>query len=148
MTLYCESSAIISVYLREVGRQQVVQHEIEFEPTLCSVLGSVEVRAALARARCSVNPRRLTGPGYERVVTAFQADWFNYVKIPVTDELVSAAGLLARAHLLKAYDAVHLATALALQERVLDKVFVSTWDKELAAAAEVEGLSLAHEVTT
>ena len=40
-----------------------------------------------------------------------------------------------------------LAQAIALTERSDDSLEFSTWDKRLAAAAEAEGLSLAHEVT-
>jgi hypothetical protein len=148
VTLYCESSALLSVYLREPGRHSVVQAEIEQESAVCSTLAYVEVRATLARAGFRESPRRLSNAGYRRAVQIFEEDWPNYVRLPVSEELLWAAGSLARTHLLRAYDAVHLAAALALHERVPDRVILSTWDHDLALAAQAEGLSLAHEVTT
>jgi hypothetical protein len=123
-----------------------VQGEIERELAVCSVLGYVEVRATLARAPFRENPRRLSNAGFQRVSREFDDDRPNYLRIPISDELLGAAAELSRTHLLRAYDAVHLATALALRERVPDQVLVSTWDVDLAAAARAEGLSLAHEV--
>ena len=46
------------------------------------------------------------------------------------------------------HDAVHLATALVVSDSSGEELLISTWDRDLALAAEAEGLSLAHEVTT
>jgi hypothetical protein len=126
----------------------VVQPLVEHEPAACSVLGYVEVRAALVRAGFKDRPRRLTAAGYDRAVEQFERDWPNYLRMPVTEELLQAASNLARVHLLRAYDAFHLATLIALKDLVPDIVTVSTWDPALALAAEAEGFSLAHEVIT
>lgn len=50
------------------------------------------------------------------------------------------AGDLAERHALRGYDAVHLATALALKDP--DLVFV-TWDRDLSAAARAAGRAVA-----
>jgi uncharacterized protein len=146
LTLYCESNAIVSVYLREPGRNELFQAEISREPVVSSRLAFVEVRAALARAAFRENPARLTGSDYSRVLREFESDWRRYLRIAASDELVVLAADLARIYLLRAYDAVHLATALTIRDRVTDSTLVSTWDAELARAAQAEGLILAHEV--
>ena len=146
MTLYCDSSAIVSIYLRERGRHGVVQPLVEREPAACIALGYVEIRATLVRARFRDNPRRLSAPGYDRALADFEADWVNYSRLPVTDDLLIAAGELASSRLLRAYDAVHLAAAIRLRELVPDTVLISTWDGALADAAVAEGFPLAHEV--
>ena len=146
MTLYCESSAILSVYLRELGRHPIVQRELEQEIPLSSVLASVEVRANLARAAFKERPRRLTDARYARALRMFESEWHDFFHVPITDELLGEASVLARQYLLRAYDAVHLASALSAQARVPDTLLLSTWDRDLAAAAVAAGLSLAHEV--
>jgi predicted nucleic acid-binding protein len=146
VTLYCDSSAIVSINLRERGRHRVVQPLIEREPAACVTVGFVEVHATLARARYRENPLRLSERGYQRAIATFGADWVNYFRLPVTHELLQIAGELARRHVIRAYDAVHLAAAIGLRELVPDTVLVSTWDTQLAEAAMAEGLSLAHEV--
>ena len=137
---------MLSVYLRELGRHAIVQLELERESAVCSVLTYVEVRSTLARAAFKDNPRRLSNAGYERAARVFESDWLNYIRLPLSEDLLRLAGNLARAYLLRAYDSIHLASAIALKERVPDKVLVSTWDKELAAASS-EGFDLAYEVT-
>lgn len=86
---------------------------------------------------------------HSRVVDAFRRDLSrSFVTIiPVTDEEVEAAADLLRAHpeyAIGAADAIHLATALALeaqQESGTPLVFV-TADKGLAAAARKNGLTV------
>jgi len=54
----------------------------------------------------------------------FDRDWRRYVRIPVTSRLVRLAGELAERHALKGYDAVHLASAVTLREKVPEVVLV------------------------
>jgi predicted nucleic acid-binding protein len=46
--------------------------------------------------------------------------------------LARAAGELAERHALRGYDAVHLASALAIDD---PRLVMATWDRDLAAAA-------------
>jgi len=46
--------------------------------------------------------------------------------------LARAAGELAERHALRGYDAVHLASAIAIEDSDL---VMATWDRDLAAAA-------------
>jgi len=152
VTLYLESSAILSVYLSEADRHEVVQSEIEAaaadgRASICSALGLVEVRSGLARARFKDSPPRLSNAGYLRSLSMLAADWPNYVRASVSDDLVRHAANLAERHLLRAYDAMHLATALFVRDRLPGRLEVSTWDKDLARAASTESLALAHEVS-
>jgi uncharacterized protein len=64
-------------------------------------------------------------------------DEIDYVE-PRT-EIVELAGKLAERHALRAYDAVHLASALALRDRL---VAFATWDRGLADAAHASGLAV------
>jgi len=57
--------------------------------------------------------------------------------IALDDALARAAGDLAERHALRGYDAVHLASALAIDAP--GELVIATWDQELAAAAVAEG---------
>ena len=50
--------------------------------------------------------------------------------------LARSAGDLAERHALRGYDAVHLASAVAIEDPDL---VVATWDRDLAAAAVARG---------
>ncbi len=52
--------------------------------------------------------------------------------IGLDDTLARAAGALAERHSLRGYDAVHLASATAIDDSDL---VIATWDRDLASAA-------------
>lgn len=52
--------------------------------------------------------------------------------ITLDDALARTAGALAERHALRGHDAVHLASATAIDERDL---VIATWDRDLASAA-------------
>jgi predicted nucleic acid-binding protein len=60
------------------------------------------------------------------------------VQVGVDDALAHDAGELAEALALRGYDAVHLASALALGD---EEVALITWDGDLSSAAERMGLA-------
>lgn len=59
--------------------------------------------------------------------------------IDVESPLLGSAADLAEKHVLRAYDAVHLASALTLEDTEL---VVATWDQDLRRAMSAEGLTL------
>jgi uncharacterized protein len=64
------------------------------------------------------------------------------VLVGVDDELALDAGTLAEVHALRGYDALHLATALA----VGPDTTVVTWDRALGDAALASGCGVAPAV--
>jgi uncharacterized protein len=56
--------------------------------------------------------------------------------IAIDEGLARAAGELGSRHALRGYDAVHLASALAVEGR---EVLLVTWDDDLADAAHATG---------
>jgi predicted nucleic acid-binding protein len=61
-------------------------------------------------------------------------------RIGIDEALAREAGRLAEKHALRGYDAVHLATALSVEDPTL---VIVTWDGELARAALRCGRSVA-----
>jgi len=58
----------------------------------------------------------------------------------VDESLVARAEALAWEYSLRGYDAVHLAAAVAWQERLDARIVVATFDRELWQAARQSGL--------
>lgn len=69
-------------------------------------------------------------------------------RVEVDDELIRDAGANADGYSIRGYDAVHLTSALRVQQSVPDDLWFSTRDKQLARAAGTAGMALAHEVAT
>lgn len=141
---FLDSSALVKAYVVEPGSASV-RLLLASQP-LCdmyiSAITPVEVVAALSRrSRRGLDPSgRALG-----IVRQFRQalELHVYSLVDVTPDVLDNAMDLAEARSLRGYDAVQLATALAvrqLQELGEDPLVVVSADTELNAAARREGL--------
>jgi predicted nucleic acid-binding protein len=152
-TYYLDASAVVKRYLREHGSNWVTElwRHTEDIGLFSANLIDVEVICALSRAqregRIGLNRRNELAGSY--IMEAQLA----LDRITITEKILRAAHRLALRHPLRAYDAMHLATALDLAERLFwsdvpAPIFVSA-DANLIAAARAEGMAAedpnAHE---
>lgn len=100
-----------------------------------SILAYPEGRAALAAAH---RGGRLSAGGHSRAREEFEALQDEMLLIGVDRALTQDAGQLAEDHSLRGYDAVHLASALALGEDVT----LVTWDRDLREAAAKSAIGI------
>ena len=84
--------------------------------------------------------RRLTPTQLKRALEDLEAIWRGIYSHAVTDALLANAAESARTHALRAYDAVHLAGALAFATG--EELDFACWDKELRGAAHQHALAL------
>jgi predicted nucleic acid-binding protein len=137
VTLYLDTSVLVKLYVAEPGSRQV-RAEIDRWPTVAtSVIAYVEARAALARRH---RERVLSKTVYRQCIRQLEADWERYLRVEVSEPLVKSAAGIAEMHRLRAYDAIHLASALGLRERLRGDVGFASWDVALEAAARRSGL--------
>jgi predicted nucleic acid-binding protein len=137
VTTYFETSAILKLLVTEEGSDQgdALWDSADFLAT--SRLAYAETRAALAAAH---RAGRLTMSGLKDAKGALEDRFRDLHNVEVTPEVVRSAGDLAEAHSLRGYDAINLASALALETPGLILV---TWDQDLARAGRRVGLGLA-----
>jgi predicted nucleic acid-binding protein len=134
MIAYFDTSALIKLVVAEAGADQARLLWEQAGEIVVSRLAWPEALAALAAAR---RGRRLSSEGHTAAVRLFRTCSSRCTVISVADHLVERAAELAAGDDLRAADAIHLATALAVMEP--DSVFV-TWDKRLRQAATQVGL--------
>ncbi len=139
MKLYLDTSALVKLYVEEEGSSAVRQGVDQADLVVTSMLAYVEARAAFARRR---HEGKFSLAEYRRMLLGFEADWEHYVILDVTDSLVRKAAHLAEAHRLRAYDAIHLASANIFRERLAEAVSFASWDTSLEAAAGREGFEI------
>lgn len=139
MMLYVDTSALVKLYVEEPLSQELSYAVDEAEAVATSLLAYTEAITAFARARREV---RLSPQEYRRVVDAFEEDWSRYITVEVTDRLVKTAGHLAASRALRGYDALHLASALTLRERVPSSMMFVAIDRALSVAAKRESLRI------
>ncbi len=138
MNLYLDTSALVKLYVEEQGRAALVRAAGDAEVVATSMVAYVEARAAFARRR---REGVLAPADYRRSVRDLGKDWSRYLRLEVTETLVLAAGRIAGRYRLRAYDAVHLASALLMQSQA-GRVIFACFDTGLNRAARRAGLSL------
>ena len=136
MRLYLDTSALVKLHVDEEGSALIRKAVHRARLISTSRIAYVEARAAFARRR---HVRELASHDYRRIVRDLDGDWGRYLRVDVTEPLVRAAARLADRHRLRAYDAVHLASARVVRERLAEPVFFASWDTALEAAARQEG---------
>src|SRR3989304_5327062 len=99
-----ELRARLSHYLRRIKQGERIVVTDHGEP-----------RAAFARrSREGV----LSAQGYRAILQQFNAEWGRYLHLDVTDAIIMASGDIAEKYHLRAYDAIHLTSAIVLKNRL------------------------------
>jgi predicted nucleic acid-binding protein len=133
---YFETSAIVKLVIAEEGSQEAGAVWDASDVAITNRLAYAEARAALTAARRS---RRLSSEALSDAKSALEGRFAELDLIEATDEVVRSAGDLAEDHALRWFDAIHLASALALGAEVI----LVTWDRDLAKAGRALGFDLA-----
>lgn len=140
--LYLDTSAFVKLFVAEPGTDLARRAVGDAYSVRASELAYPEARSAFARLH------REGALDDERLGTAvgwLDRSWGEVGFNPITpdSEVCRLAGNLAGKHSLRAYDAVHLATALHLRANYRpdpagDIVYFLTFDQNLRRAAEAE----------
>lgn len=142
---YLDTSALVKRYApREVGSGWI-QHITDLTASsviLVSAIAIVEVAGALARKE---REQELTPLERRQYLSLFASDCQQvFTLLPVTGPLLRLAATLTHRQALRAYDAVHLATALQANQLLVNAgapalTFVAA-DARLCQAGQAEGL--------
>lgn len=139
MILYYDTSALVKLLIPEAGSELAEKLWNSAYTNVSSVLVYPEGRSALGIA-CRTG--RLRQREYQHSLRVFEQLHEELVAFGVDERLAQAAGHHATELGLRGYDAVHLATANALDLGDEELIFV-TWDEDLARAADSAGLATA-----
>jgi uncharacterized protein len=135
---YIDASALGKLLLRDEEGSEVAREVIgAMDMSFTSRIALPEARAALAAAR---RAGRLTSRDHSTAVRDLDRAIASFRVIELHPALARAAGDAAERFALRALDAVHLASALALGTR---DTIVVTWDRALSSAASAAGLGIA-----
>lgn len=139
MRLYLDTSALVKLYVEEEGATTVRTASDQADVIATSALAYVEARAAFARRRYE---GALSSSEYRGVLRDLDQDWPRYLTIQVVESLIHQAARLAEQHRLRAYDAIHLASAATANREIGRPVVFASWDGPLERAARREGLEV------
>ncbi|GIG21400.1 ribonuclease VapC49 [Cellulomonas chitinilytica] len=132
--VYLDTSALVKLCVREAGSELVAALWDGADLVATSRLADAEVRAVLAAGRRSGH---LDAGVAAHAVAEWDRLWPGLHVLELGAPVTAQAAALVGRHPLRAADALHLASALALRSPDL---VVAAWDEHLVAAARAEGL--------
>jgi len=139
VNLYLDTSVLVKLYVSEDGSDLVRTAVGNARLVATSLVAYVEARAAFARRR---RERGLQATDHRRIVRNLDTDWPHFVRLEILEALIRSAARIAESHGLRAYDAVHLASAVTLRERLAAPVTFGCWDSRLESQARRIGLDI------
>jgi len=131
---------LIKLLVDEPGAEEARSAYSEADGVRTTAIAHVEATAALSRMR---KGRRLTPAQLKRALDDLESVWRGIFSHALNDALLAKAAESARAHSLRAFDAVHLSGALSFATG--ETVAFACWDKELREAAQKHDFTLIPE---
>lgn len=139
MILYLDTSALVKKYFREQYTESVLSVWQQATEIVISAVGYAEALSAFQRKKREAGLDKKT---LDRIMAAFQTDWESFIRVAVSNDLNPEIDRLTGLHPLKGFDAIHLASALTIQKRLPEKLLFACFDRQLALAAQSEGLAI------
>src|SRR4030067_2282732 len=125
MIVYLDTSSLVKLYVEEIDSEKIKNVARDAAAISTAKVAYAEARAAFARKHkedaFSLNVLR-------KIVEDLNRDWENYFVIEITDGLIRFAGDIAERYLLRGFDAIHLASAIHLKNRMNSEIYFSSYD--------------------
>jgi len=75
-----------------------------------------------------------------KIADTFHQDWESFIRVEVNDQLNGYINRVVERYPLRGLDAIHLASAIVIHERLPEDFVFTCFDDRLARAAQSEGL--------
>jgi predicted nucleic acid-binding protein len=135
--LFCDTSALIKLYVEEDQSDQMRVTEREADKIAVCRITYAEAMAGLSRRQREDQGDEVSIEKSKRNLTA---DWNEFVVLEITQPLVELAADLADTFALRGYDSVQLAGARILQQSGGESLRFACFDQRLSKAAAVLGM--------
>ena len=128
---YFDTSVLVKNYVREAGSSRVRALLTSYE-FLSSAITTIELQSALQRRR---RQREITQANYNSIVSRLAHDRLYWQLVEVVPQVLSKAEELVKAENVRTLDAIHLASAMIIQDSFPTPLpFISADERQLAAA--------------
>ena len=141
---YLDTSALVKRFVSEAGSRGVQSLMTGGEPISSATIAYAELYSGLTRRH---QEGFLSQLQYRLACRHFERDWMALVKVELGAEILSSARGLIQRHSLRAFDAIHLASALGLQAAANEPVTFVAADQRLLRAAAGERLRTVNPET-
>ena len=140
MILYCDTSALVKLYIAEAHSGDVKTLVGEAEAVAVCRIAWAEYHAAIARR---AREAAADDAAMERARQSLASDWPHYVVVDITQRVVERAGRYADVFALRGYDSVQLAAAAEAMEISGQDLTFACFDRRLSKAAGLLGMGTA-----
>jgi len=137
MILYLDTSALVKRYFREPYSDDVISRWKSATQIVTSFVAYAETIASIYRKKREAD---LADTLIRKIADSFRQDWESFIRVEVNDELNGYINRLVEGHPLRGFDAIHLASAMVIHERLPEDFVFACFDDRLARTARSEGL--------
>ena len=135
--IYLDTSLLVKLYVPEAGSPDVVT-AVQADPQIVvSDIARLEFASAVTRL---VREGAVSTSRGRSLLARLEDEWDGYVRVRVSDEVLTEGTALLARRALRTLDALQLASALLVDRDGPTKVRFGTADRRLAEAAVAEGL--------
>ena len=137
MILYLDTSALVKKYFEEKNSFEVISAWKSALGITTSAVAYAELLAAVYRKAAETRVRKSL---FHSIVGRFQEDWSSFIIVEVDNRLNETIHKVIANYGLRGFDAIHLASALAMGSALSDDYLFACYDDKLNQAARAEGL--------
>ncbi len=134
---YFDTSALIKAFLVEVGLEKAKQLLLRGGLAATATMTYAEMYSGFSRKK---REGGLSSGQYHLVCGEFETYWPSCLQVELTKDVLTRARDLMRRHPLRAFDAIHLASALSLKKDAGESLTIIAADERLLQAAATEDL--------
>ncbi len=138
MILYLDTSALVKRYFEEKYSTEVITAWESALAISTSAVAYAELAAVVYRKAAEARVKKSL---IQKVISAFHEDWSSFVIVAVDNRLNETIHKVIVNHNLRGFDAIHLASALAVSSVITDDFLFACYDERLRQAAQGEGLN-------
>jgi len=142
---YLDTSALVKRFVLEAGSSKVQSLLADDEPVASATIAYAELYSGLTRRHREGVLSRLQ---YRLACRRVERDWMAVVKVELGADILASARELIQRHGLRAFGAIHLASALGLQAAANEPVTFVAADQRLLRAAVGEHLATVNPEST
>lgn len=136
--IYFDTSALIKLFILEKGSENAQRLFHAHFPPATAVIAYAEIYSGVNRRK---REGYLSSQQYTRLSRRFEEHWATYIRIELTEEVLAGAKKLLERYPLRAFDAIHLASAISLQKGIREPLEFAAADSRLLDAASDERLT-------
>lgn len=136
MILYLDTSALVKRYFQEPFTDDVLLRWKSATQIATSFVAYAETMASMYRKKKNSN---LTDTFIKEITETFHKDWESFIRVEVNDKLNEYINRVIEKYPLRGFDTIHLASAIAIHEKLPEDFVFACFDDALVRAAQSEG---------